>query len=140
MHLNDFQKDLHDWVDDPIKSWVHSLPFERFDVVSLFLSDHYVPLKYHRDYNFFPYEKGDVRETPKTLQDIIWFRFDKNRAFNFYELDDAGNVIKEYNVEGYSSTFNHFNWHGNVSSHDTATVTIKIEGKFTDEFRKQIYG
>lgn len=139
LHLNSYKKPLHNFVDPLIKEWVHSLPFESIDMVSLFFNDHYCPLKYHKDYNYFPYEDGDKREVPDTLQDLIWFRFDLNRGFNLYNFDKDGIMIESIPVEGYSATFNHYNWHGNTEAYDQASLTVKIEGKFIPEFKEKIY-
>ena len=139
LHLNSYRKPLHDFVDNPVKDWVHSLPFESIDMVSMFFNDHYCPLKYHQDYNYFPYEEGDHREIPNTLQDLIWFRFDLKRGFNLYDIDKDGNILNTVPVEGYSATFNHYNWHGNTDAYDKASLTIKVEGKFTAEFKEKIY-
>lgn len=135
LHLNDYQQPLKDWVSPVIKEWVNSLPFASVDVVSLFYNDHYCPLKYHRDYNYFPVEQGDNREVPDTVQDLIWFRFDLSRGFNLYDIDEFGNVLTVHPVEGHSATFNHYNWHGNVEASNHSSLTIKVEGKFKDTFK-----
>jgi hypothetical protein len=139
LHLNEYQKPLYDWVTPAIQTWVDTLPFDSVDVVSFFYNDHYCPLKYHRDYNYFPVEQGDNRNVPDTVQDLIWFRFDLTRAFNLYNIDNFGNILNTYPVEGYSATFNHYNWHGNTESSNRASLTIKVEGKFAQEFKHRIY-
>ena len=139
LHLNVDGEPIKEWVTPAIQDWIKSLPFETVDLVSLFYNDHFCPLKYHRDYDYFPVEEG-WKGVPDTLQDVIWFRFDLSRGFNFYDIDSNGNILSTYPVEGYSSTFNHYNWHGNTEIQESSSITVKVEGKFTEEFRKKIYG
>lgn len=136
LHLIDYspQKNIEPWVTEPIKQWIGSLPFDRVDSVSLFYNDHYCPLKYHRDFNFLPYEKGDNPAVPDKLQDLIWFRFDKDREFYIYDIDQFGNLTYQVPVEGHSATFNHYNWHGNIDAYNKASLTVKVEGKFREDF------
>jgi hypothetical protein len=136
LHLVDYtaQKNIESWVTEPIKKWIQSLPFSRIDSVSFFYNDHYCPLKFHRDFNFLPYEKGE-QAMPDTVQDLIWFRFDLDREFFLYNISEDGNIVDQLPVQGYSATFNHFNWHGNIDSYDKASLTVKVEGKFSKEFR-----
>lgn len=139
MHLGEKNKGFYDFVPGVIQDWVHSLPYERLDLVSVLFNEHYVPLKYHRDFNFFPFEEGDKREVPSELQDVIWLRFDLNRDLFLYDFDSEGNEIERVKFEGYSVNFNHYNWHGNTESNDTCSMTVKVEGKFTEEFKNTIY-
>lgn len=139
LHLSEYQQDLQDWVTPAIKDWVKSMPFDSIDMVSFFYNDHYCPLKYHRDYNYFPIETGNKPDVPDTVQDLIWFRFDLEREFNLYDLDLAGHILQVHPVKGYSATFNHYNWHGNTEVYDRASLTIKIEGKFVADFKNKIY-
>lgn len=137
LHLVDYSpsKNIESWVTQPIKDWIKSLPFKSIDSVSLFYNDHYCPLKYHRDFNFFPYEDGDKPNIPDTVQDLIWFRFDLNRGFNLYKISADGRILETVPVEGYSATFNHYNWHGNTDAYDKASLTVKVEGKFLEDFK-----
>jgi hypothetical protein len=137
LHLLDYtpQHKFEPFVNSVIRDWAYSLPYERLDSISLFYTDHFCPLKYHRDYNYLPYEKGYNPNVPDTIQDIIWLRFDLGREFFLYEIDENGTVIKSVPVEGHSITFNHYNWHGNINSYDKASLTVKVEGKFKPDFK-----
>lgn len=139
MHLGEKNKGFHKFVPDSIQHWAYSLPFERLDLVSVLFNEHYVPLKYHRDFNFFPYEEGDNREVPDELQDVIWLRFDLSRNLYLFDFDSEGNELDRIPFEGYSVNFNHYNWHGSTEANEVSTMTIKVEGKFTDEFKDKIY-
>lgn len=138
LQLYEFKTRVFDWVSEPIKEWVKDLPFEELDMITLLYIEHGCPAKFHRDFNSFPIEMGDNRE-PGEIRNVLWMRFDLNRVFNFYDFDKDGNKLATYPVEGYSATFNHFNWHGNEVASETAYLTLKVEGKFTDEFYNKIY-
>jgi hypothetical protein len=139
MHLGEKNKGFHSFVPGMIQQWAYSLPFERLDLVSVLYNEHYVPLKYHRDFNFFPYEEGDNREVPIELQDVIWLRFDLSRDLFLYDFDEEGNELDRVRFEGYSVNFNHYNWHGSIEANDVSTMTVKVEGKFKQEFKDKIY-
>lgn len=136
LHLLDYSpdKNVEPWVTAPIKIWMETLPFSKIDSISLFYNDHYCPLKFHRDYNFLPYEKGELKQPPDVLQDLIWFRFDLSREFFLYDINADGSIKHSVAVEGHTATFNHYNWHGNISAYDKASLTVKVEGKFIEGF------
>jgi hypothetical protein len=131
-----------DYMDDypHIKDFINNeLPMDRIGVVTVFWNEHFIPQGFHRDYNYFPYEKGDKPDTFPHRQELIWFRFDLDRPFYLYDLDTAnGKVIKQIPVEGYSAFFNHHQWHGSFDNYPKTSMTVKVEGRFTDEFRKKI--
>jgi hypothetical protein len=135
LHLIDYtsQKNIEPWVTPAIHNWIHTLPFEKIDSVSFFYNDHYCPLKFHRDFNFLPYEKGEQCQ-PDKLQDLIWFRFDTDREFFLYDINESGNITHKVPVEGHTATFNHYNWHGNIDAYNKSSLTIKVEGKFSEDF------
>lgn len=123
-----------------LKNFVEQeLPLEKIGVVTVFFNEHYVPQCYHRDFNYFPFEKGNKPETFPHRQELIWFRFELDRPFYLFDLDEKAGIIKQQiPVEGHSAFFNHHNWHGSFDSYPYSSVTVKVEGKFTNEFRKQI--
>lgn len=123
-----------------LKSWIDSLPFENIDLISFFFTDHYIPLKYHRDYNYFPIEHGDDPTIPDSQHDFVWLRWDQNKGFNLYDIADSGEVLDVIPIKGHSAIFNHYNWHGNTESSDRASLSMKVEGSFTEAFKKVAYG
>jgi hypothetical protein len=134
-HWCDYMKE-HQHLIDFIEQ---ELPMDRIGVVTIFWNEHFIPQGFHRDYNYFPYEKGDKPYTFPHRQELIWFRFDLKRPFYLFDLDvENGNVIKQVPVEGYSAFFNHHQWHGSMDNYPYTSVTVKVEGRFTEEFRKQI--
>lgn len=126
-----------DGVDDKITQALESLPFKKLGTVTFFMNEHYMPLGYHRDYNYLPDENGNKPKTFPHRQEMIWMRFDLDRPF--YLIDIEGNAVKqEVAIEGYSAFYNHHNWHGNFTGIPFCSLTMKLEGAFTDEFRKKI--
>lgn len=141
LKLKDDSGNYKDFVDSElIKAWAESLPFSKIDCIDLFYADHYIPLGFHRDYNYFPNEDGDNRTPPEIMTELIWFRFDLNREFYIYDFDEHGNILDFKRAKGYSVTFDDRDWHGNFSFCKSASITVKVEGKFTENFKKQIYG
>ena len=134
----------YSWVDyidqfPKIKEFVESLPMDRLGIVTVFYNEHYVPLGHHRDFNYFPRERGNKPETFPHRQELIWFRFDLDRPFYLFDLDEKTGTVKEQvAVQGYSAFFNHHNWHGNFEATPTSSITVKVEGRFTPQFREQI--
>ena len=136
---------MYHWVDyidqfPNLKNFIENdLPMDRIGVVTVFYNEHFVPQCYHRDFNYFPYEMGNKPETFPHRQELIWFRFELDRPFYLFDIDEQTGTIKEQvPVEGHSAFFNHHNWHGSFDSYPYSSVTVKVEGRFTDEFRKQI--
>lgn len=131
-----------DYVDEfpNLKNFIlNDLPLDKIGVVTVFYNEHYIPLGYHRDFNYFPFEKGNKPETFPHRQELIWFRFDLERPFYVYDIDEkSGTVNQSIPIQGYSAFFNHHNWHGNFEPYPKSSITVKVEGRFTPEFRKQI--
>ena len=123
-----------------IRNWINALPFERLNLCQLIVVDHYYIHKYHRDFDFFPIENGhQPMPQPGEMDDWMWLRFELDRGFNLYDLDDDGNILETIPIEGYSATMNNMNWHGNTEAYPKHSMTMKLEGKFTEEFKKKIY-
>lgn len=137
------QWDSYKWLDivdkfPKIKKFITSLPLDEIGAVTVFYNDHYIPLGYHRDYNYFPLEKGDSPKSFPHRQEFIWLRFDLDRSFNILDIDEKGTVINSVPVEGHAAYFHHHNWHGNFEPITYSSLTLKVEGKFSDELRKQM--
>jgi hypothetical protein len=143
--FTDKEWDMYHWVDyidqfPNLKNFIEKdLPMDRVGVVTVFYNEHFVPQCYHRDFNYFPFEMGNKPDTFPHRQELIWFRFELDRPFYLFDIDETTGKIKEQvPVEGYSAFFNHHNWHGSFDNYSYSSVTVKVEGRFTDEFRKQI--
>ena len=137
--LTDREWDSFNWMegtDHKIVEVLESLPFEKLGTITLFMNEHDIPLGYHRDFNFLP---GNVENTSETFphrQETIWIRFDLDRPF--YLMDITGNKVEQTEVQGYAAFYNHHNWHGNFTGIPFSSLTMKIEGAFTEKFRKTI--
>jgi len=134
--------DTYSWVDyiddyQKIKDFILDLPLDRIGIVTVFYNEHYVPLGQHRDFNYFPREMGNKPETFPHRQELIWFRFDLDRPFSLFDIED-GKITKTVPVEGYTAFFNHHNWHGSIEPGRKSSITVKVEGRFTPDFRKKI--
>lgn len=122
-----------------IKQFIYNLPLEQIGNIVVHYSEHFVPLGYHRDYNYFPFEDGNNPISQPHREEFIWLRFDLDRPFYIFDLDKEKGVIKDQiSVEGYSAFFNDHQWHGSFDHHPNASLTVKVEGKFTDRLRKQL--
>jgi hypothetical protein len=53
-------------------------------------------------------------------------------------MDINGNKVEQTEVQGYAAFYNHHNWHGNFTGIPFSSLTMKIEGAFTEKFRKTI--
>lgn len=142
-HFTDEDWDLYKWTDlidsfPRIKSWIDRLPLERLGIITIFYNEHYVPLGYHRDTNYFPLEKGNNAESFPHRQEFIWLRFDLDRTFCLFDINDMGLIANTVYVEGHSAFFNHHNWHGNFEPMNKSSLTVKIEGRFSAELRKKL--
>jgi len=137
--FTDKEWDSYNWMDGinpKIVEVLESLPFKKLGTVTLFVNEHYIPLGYHRDFNYLPDEKGNMPKTFPHRQEMIWIRFDLDRPF--YLIDTDNDEVKQTEIEGYSVFYNHHNWHGNFTGIPFSSLTMKIEGAFTDDFRKTI--
>lgn len=122
-----------------IIKFIENLPLEKIGNVVIHYSEHYVPLGYHRDYNYFPIENGNRPNSYPHREEFIWLRFDLDRPFYILEIDkENSTVVKKIKVEGYSAFFNDHQWHGSFDHYPLANLTVKVEGKFTEELRKSI--
>lgn len=124
-------------IDPKIIKALESLPFKKLGTVTLFMAEHYVPLGYHRDFNYLPDENGNTPNTFPHREEMMWIRFDLDRPFYLISTD-KNTITEEVSIEGYSAFYNHHNWHGNFTGIPFSSLTMKLEGAFTDDFRKKI--
>jgi hypothetical protein len=143
--FTDKEWDMYYWTDTidqcpKLKDFIlNDLPLDRIGIVTLFYNEHFVQQGFHRDYNYMPYEVGNTPDTYPHRQEFIWFRFDLDRPFYILDMDmPNGKIIDKYPVNGYSAFFNHHQWHGSFDSYPYSSVTVKVEGKFSEDFRKQL--
>jgi hypothetical protein len=136
---------FHDWVEKEypeVFNWFKSFPMNSYKNVSLIFTPRYIQQGYHRDFNIYPIEKPETHNltTPPDLNfDVVWLRFNLDRPFYLYDIDQTGAILHEYPVEGHSVMFNHYNWHGNIHPMESSSLTLKIEGKLNPEFKNKIF-
>ncbi len=124
-----FRKDLPTaW--DPFLEWVRSLYcFNQIGRTSLLLTRPGVPPQYHRDIGV-----GDESYKPYShRQEFIWLKITDEKTL--FILDENRNPTQ---VESRSAFFNHHNWHGSHKSLPYWSFSFKIEGVFSEKFRKDL--
>ena len=99
------------------------LPFTEIGRVLFFVQDHGMPLPIHRD---------SIEDTPHH-NEFIWL--DPKRCKPLFVYDEAGD-IRHY-VQSRAVFFNDRDYHG-ADSTPAMTYSLRIDGKFTPEFRQLI--
>ena len=106
-----------------LKVWLESLPFKEIGRVLFWLTENDCDMYPHRD-NF---------EYKEHSNEFIWFNPTKEKRFYIY---DEGAALK-IPVNSSSAFFNDLDVHG-VDRADKLQYTLRVDGIFTDEFRKQL--
>lgn len=122
-----WRKDLpKEW--DAYKAWVESLKgpvFEKIGRLAVLIRRPNAPNNYHRDC-----DRAD--ECYPHRQEFAWINWDPEQTM--YIMDDDKNLHKAKSMSGF---FNHQNWHGSHESLPYWNFGLKIEGIFTEDFRKK---
>jgi hypothetical protein len=106
-----------------LMDFIATLPFKSTGRMLIMYDNVSRPVTAHRDH-----AEADI------CHEFIWFRTNLDKPF--YLLNPATNE-KRY-VEGYSAWFDTVNqFHGSDAT-EGLTFSIRVDGTFTDEFRKQI--
>jgi hypothetical protein len=106
-----------------LMDFIATLPFKATGRMLIMYDDVQRPVPAHRDHT----DTGICHE-------FIWFRTNKNKPF--YMLNHETNE-KQY-VESYSAWFDTVNQFHGTDPGEGVTYSIRVDGIFTDEFRKQI--
>lgn len=106
-----------------LTAFIHTLPFTATGRILIMYDDVARPGPAHRDH----IETGICHE-------FIWFR--TNRRKPFYMLNHQTKE-KRY-VESYSAWFDTVNQFHGTDAYDGLAFSIRVDGVFTDDFRKQI--
>ena len=99
------------------------LPFSSFGRMLLIYDDGGREVPAHRDH-----EATDI------CHEFIWMR--TNRKKPFYVLNESTGE-KKY-IDGYTAWFDTVNQYHGSDAGDSLTFSIRVDGRFTDEFREQI--
>ncbi|HEX8635555.1 MAG TPA: hypothetical protein VF703_15520 [Pyrinomonadaceae bacterium] len=106
-----------------LMDFIESLPFKAKGRMLIMYDDVARPVPAHRDHTSI-----------ETCHEFIWFRTNMNKPF--YMFNHQTNE-KKY-VESYSAWFDTVNQFHGTDAGTGLTFSIRVDGIFTDEFRKQI--
>jgi hypothetical protein len=103
--------------------WIYKLPFSEVGRVIFFMHEHDCQLLTHRD----------GRKYEPHHNEFLWLNpIGKKNFFVYNENTDEKHI-----VAGKAIFFNDLDMHGGLPV-DRMTWTLRVDGKFTDEFRKQL--
>ena len=102
--------------------------FSDYGRVNFFLTPKGVHTDIHKDYSMF--EEQHPEHFPGEFIHLVF-----NDRKKFFLIDEVTGE-KTY-LHGYCNWFDHRNWHGSDIANDSC-YSLKIEGKFTEEFREKI--
>jgi hypothetical protein len=106
-----------------LMNFIDTLPFKATGRMLIMYDDVARPVTPHRDH-----------ATTETCHEFIWFRTNLNKPF--YMFNHLTNE-KKY-VESYSAWFDTVNQFHGTDAGTGLTFSIRVDGTFTDEFRKRI--
>jgi hypothetical protein len=144
LHLTTGDKTLQ-WLDfvtdefDQFKQWILNLPFDNITNVDIFHKPADIAPGIHRDYNLFPYTEGP-QPLPENLdRNLLLVRWNLGDGFCIYDVEDDKKVNAEYDTANcYSMTFDDRNYHGKLNEHLPVWFYVKVEGKFSLDFKNKI--
>jgi hypothetical protein len=106
-----------------LMDFIDTLPFKATGRMLIMYDDIARPVTPHRDHT-----------STETCHEFIWFRTNMNKPF--YMFNHKTNE-KKY-VESYSAWFDSVNQFHGTDAGEGLTFSIRVDGIFTDEFRKRI--
>ena len=106
-----------------LMDFIATLPFQATGRILVIYDDSGKAVPAHRDHL-----------DTNVCQEFIWFRTNLKKPF--YLLNPDTNE-KKY-VEGYSAWFDSVNQYHGSDAYDGLSYSIRVDGKFTDEFRNLI--
>ena len=106
-----------------LTDFIKTLPFSAFGRILLIYDDGSRTVPAHRDH-----ERTDI------CHDFIWMRTNKRKPF--YTLNPETGERRF--VEGYTAWFDTVNQYHGSEAAPGLTFSVRVDGRFTEEFRKQI--
>ena len=106
-----------------LMSFITTLPFERTGRMIIIYDDLGKEVPAHRDHL-----------EPEVCNEFIWFRTNLNKPFYMY---NPATGDKRY-VDSYSCWFDSVNQYHGTDACDELSVSIRVDGVFTEEFRRSI--
>jgi hypothetical protein len=104
-----------------LMDFIATLPFQRTARMMIIYDDVARPVSAHRDH-----------DSTDLLHEFVWFRTNLDKPF--YMLDPATGERKY--VEGHCAWFDTVNQFHGGDGRDGLTWSIRVDGEFTDEFRR----
>ena len=109
---------------EPLLEFIATLPFARTGRILIMCDDRGRAVTPHRDH-----------ARTEVCHEFVWFR--TNLAKPFFLQDAAGRGPKLY-VRSYSAWFDTVNQFHGADAVDQLSVSVRVDGHFTDEFRARI--
>lgn len=106
-----------------LMDFIATLPFESTGRMMIMYDNEPREVPAHRDHT----------ETER-LHEFIWLRTNKEKPFYVLNCDTGE---KKY-IEGYSAWFDAVNQYHGSESTDKLAFSIRVDGRFTEEFRKRV--
>jgi hypothetical protein len=106
-----------------LMDFIRTLPFQATGRTMIMYDDAAREVPAHRDH-----VETDI------CHEFIWFRTNKKKPFYMFNYQTGE---KKY-VESYSAWFDSVNQFHGSDGHDGLSFSIRVDGKFTDEFREKI--
>ena len=103
--------------------FIATLPFEATGRMLIMYDNEPREIPAHRDHT----------ETER-LHEFIWMRTNKDKPFFMLNCDTG----EKKHVEGYSAWFDAVNQYHGSEPTERLAYSIRVDGRFTEEFRKQI--
>lgn len=107
----------------PLMDFIDTLPFETTARMLIMYDEHGAAVSAHRDH-----ERHDL------CHEFIWFRTNLEKPF--YMLDQLSG--ERLYVRSHSAWFDTVNQFHGADATGTLSFSIRVDGKFTDDFRRQI--
>lgn len=119
-----------EWTDNAkhfpkLIQFLNKLPFSQYGRVHIFYQDHFCPTPCHSDHS--------IKYRAHHSNEFLWMQFDLNKRFYIY---DSANDKKHY-VKHHAIFFNEMDFHGADPS-ESGSFSLRIDGVFTDEFRRAL--
>ncbi|HEX8246694.1 MAG TPA: hypothetical protein VF599_00800 [Pyrinomonadaceae bacterium] len=106
-----------------LMDFIRTLPFQATGRMMIMYDDAPREVPAHRDH-----VETDI------CHEFVWFRTNKKKPFYMFNYQTGA---KKY-VESYSAWFDSVNQFHGSDEHDGLSFSIRVDGKFTDEFREKI--
>lgn len=106
-----------------LMSFIDTLPFERRGRMLIIYDDGGREVPAHRDHM-----------EPEVCNEFIWFRTNLNKPFYMFNPETGEKKF----VDSYTCWFDAVNQYHGTDACDALSVSIRVDGVFTDEFRRSI--